>query len=115
MWDKAKCTHCGACLPACNHKANRFSGPGPRGIPGGLPLLHAVPALGLKVCPAGAIKLDSHDYADFPDGHGHSTKAVLDTFEPGNAFYFNVLTQITALCDCWGMTTTPALVPTSAS
>lgn len=29
---------------------------------------------------------------------------------PGNAYYINVLTNITALCDCWGMTT-PALVP----
>ena len=38
------------------------------------------------------------------------TKAVCDTFAPGNIFYINVLTQITALCDCWGMTT-PALVP----
>jgi len=31
-------------------------------------------------------------------------------FEPGMVYYINVLTQITALCDCWGMTT-PSLVP----
>ena len=38
------------------------------------------------------------------------TKTVLDTFEPGNVYYINVLISITAVCDCWGMTT-PSLVP----
>jgi len=38
------------------------------------------------------------------------TKTVLDTFEPGNVYYINVLTSVTALCDCWGMST-PSLVP----
>jgi uncharacterized Fe-S center protein len=38
------------------------------------------------------------------------TKTVLDTFEPGNVYYINVLTAITAICDCWGLTT-PSLVP----
>ena len=64
----------------------------------------------LKVCPTGAITLDSHDYADFQMGMAVCTRAVLDAFQPGNAYFINVLTQITALCDCWGMTT-PSLVP----
>ena len=64
----------------------------------------------LKVCPTGAITLDSHDYADFQMGMAICTKTVADCFEPGNVFYINVLTSITALCDCWGMTT-PSLVP----
>ena len=38
------------------------------------------------------------------------TETVLKTFEPGNVFYINFLINITALCDCWGLTT-PALVP----
>lgn len=38
------------------------------------------------------------------------TKAVLDTFAPGNVYYINMLISITALCDCWGLTT-PSLVP----
>ena len=38
------------------------------------------------------------------------TDEVLKTFEPGHVFYINFLTNITALCDCWGLTT-PALVP----
>lgn len=110
VWDEAKCTHCGACVAACNHGANRFTGQGATGryrVDYHFCTLcqHCV-----KVCPTGAITLDSHDYADFQTGMAICTKAVLDTFKPGDAYYINVLTQITALCDCWGMTT-PALVP----
>ena len=64
----------------------------------------------IKVCPNNAITLDSHDYADFQMGMAVCTRTVVDTFEPGNVYYINVLTSITALCDCWGMTT-PSLVP----
>ena len=38
------------------------------------------------------------------------TESVLKTFEPGNVFYINFLTNITSLCDCWGLTT-PSVVP----
>ena len=55
-------------------------------------------------------RLDSHDYADFQSGMALTTKTVLDTFAPGSVYFINVLTMITALCDCWGMTT-PSLVP----
>ncbi len=58
----------------------------------------------------GAITLDSHDYADFQMGMAICTKTVLDTFAPENTCFISLLTQITALCDCWGMTT-PSLVP----
>jgi uncharacterized Fe-S center protein len=110
VWDAAKCTHCGQCIPACNHKANSFSGPGNQGEYQVNYHFCTLCQHCVKVCPTGAIQLDSHDYADFQMGMALCTKAVLDTFEPGNAYYINVLTQITALCDCWGMTT-PALVP----
>jgi len=39
-----------------------------------------------------------------------STDEVLKTFNPGSVFYINFLTNITALCDCWGLTL-PSLVP----
>jgi uncharacterized Fe-S center protein len=110
LWDQGKCTHCGACIPACNHNANSFAGPG---ISGEYKVNYHFCTLCqhcLKVCPAGAISLDSHDYSDFQMGMALCTKTVLDTFEPGNTYFINVLTQITALCDCWGMTT-PSLVP----
>jgi len=35
---------------------------------------------------------------------------VLEDFAPGHVFYINFLVNITAICDCWGMST-PALVP----
>jgi len=110
VWDGQKCTHCGQCIPACNHKANGFSGPVTQGEYQVNYHFCTLCQHCVKVCPAGAIKLDSHDYSDFQTGMAVCTKTVLDTFEPGNYYFINVLTQITALCDCWGMTT-PALVP----
>jgi uncharacterized Fe-S center protein len=64
----------------------------------------------VKVCPTGAISLTDSNYADFQEGMAICTKEVLDTFAPGNYYHINVLTAITALCDCWGLTT-PSLVP----
>jgi uncharacterized Fe-S center protein len=54
--------------------------------------------------------MDAHRYEDFQVGMALCTEEVLKTFKPGNVFYINFLTNITALCDCWGLTT-PALVP----
>lgn len=109
-WDASKCVHCGKCIPACNHYANSFEGEGKQAVYK-VNYHHCTMCQHcLKVCPAGAITLDSHDYADFQTGMAVCTKTVLDTFEPGNAYYINVLTAITALCDCWGLTT-PSLVP----
>ncbi len=110
VWDDQKCTRCGQCIKSCNHQANSFSEPGKDGKYQ-VNYHHCTLCQHcLKVCPTQAITLDSHDYADFQMGMALCTKAVVDTFEPGNAYYINVLTQITALCDCWGMTT-PSLVP----
>lgn len=107
VWDKDKCVHCGKCLDACNHGANSFTDAGDYHVYYHNCTLcqHCV-----KICPMGAITLDSHDYTDFQTGMAVCTKTVLDTFAPENRYFINVLTQITALCDCWGMTT-PSLVP----
>ncbi len=107
VWNGDKCIHCEKCLPACNHHANSFTDAGKYRINYHHCTLcqHC-----LKVCPTEAITLDSHDYTDFQTGMAICTKTVLDTFDPGNTYFINVLTQITALCDCWGMTT-PSLVP----
>ena len=110
VWNKDKCVHCGKCIPACNHFANSFTEPGKNGEYK-VNYHHCTMCQHcLKVCPVGAITLDSHDYADFQTGMAVCTRAVVDTFAPGNVFYINMLIAITALCDCWGMTT-PALVP----
>lgn len=109
VWDGNACTHCGMCLDSCNHDANSFSDGGNGEY--SVNYHHCTLCQHcLKVCPTGAITLDSYDYYDFQKGMALCTKTVLDTFEPGNIYYINVLTAITALCDCWGMTT-PSLVP----
>lgn len=106
-WNEDLCIHCEQCVSSCNHNANSFDENGRYVINYHNCTLcqHCV-----KVCPTGAIKLDTHRYEDFQTGMAICTEEVLKTFEPGHVFYINFLTNITALCDCWGLTT-PSLVP----
>jgi uncharacterized Fe-S center protein len=107
VWEEGRCTHCEACITSCNHQANSFSDTGQYEV-----FYHNCTTCQhcVKVCPTGAISLDAHNYADFQTGMALCTRAVLDTFDPGSVFYINFLTNITAVCDCWGLST-PALVP----
>ena len=106
-WDKDKCTHCEACLRSCNHKANSFNKKKEYEVNYHNCTLcqHCV-----KICPTGAITLTGSSYLDFQRGMALCTKTVLDSFKSGNVFYLNLLISITAMCDCWGLTT-PYLVP----
>lgn len=106
-WDADACLHCGECITNCNHGANSFDENGVYQINyhNCTVCQHCV-----KVCPTNAIKMTDGRFSDFQKGMAICTKTVLDTFEPQNIFFINLLTQITAVCDCWGMTT-PALVP----
>ncbi|MCX5772466.1 MAG: DUF362 domain-containing protein [Candidatus Hydrogenedentes bacterium] len=61
-------------------------------------------------CKTGAIKINSHGSEYFQRAMAMTTKAVLDTFEPGRVLYINVMLNITPFCDCWGFSS-PALVP----
>jgi uncharacterized Fe-S center protein len=106
LWDEAKCTRCELCLRGCNHNAisNRE---------GKISFFYHHCTLCqhcVKVCPSGAITLDGNEYDDFQKGMALCTKEVLDTFGEGDAYYINFLMNITALCDCWGLST-PSLVP----
>lgn len=106
-WDESLCTHCEACIKSCNHGANSFNSDGKYQIfDHHCTLCHHCE----KVCPTKAITLTDSEYYEFQHGMALCTKTVLDTFEPGNVYHINVLTNITALCDCWGMST-PSLVP----
>lgn len=106
-WDESKCIHCEQCIKSCNHDANSFNKEGRYEI-----FYHncTICQHCAKVCPTGAIKLTEDAYASFQEGMALATKTVLDCFAPGSVYYINVLMNITALCDCWGLTT-PSLVP----
>jgi uncharacterized protein len=106
-WDEAACTHCGLCVNSCNHHANSFDKDGKYSI-----FMHNCTYCQhcVKVCPSGAIRLDGTQYADFQYGMALCTETVLSGFKPGHVFYINFLLSMTAVCDCWGLTT-PYLVP----
>ena len=106
-WDAEKCVHCDLCIKSCNHNANRFNSAGKYSVN----FHHCTYCQHCtKVCPTGAVIMDDDCFEDFQTGMALATKTVLDTFDPGNVYYINFLMNITALCDCWGLST-PALVP----
>lgn len=106
VWSEELCTHCEACVLSCNHNANSFEG-GKYSV-----FYHNCTTCQhcVKVCPTGAISLDAHNYTDFQTGMAVCTEGVLNTFGPGSVYYINFLTNITIICDCWGIST-PSLVP----
>ncbi|HEX2926611.1 MAG TPA: DUF362 domain-containing protein [Ruminiclostridium sp.] len=106
-WNADLCTHCGLCINSCNHNANKFNDKDEYEV-----FFHHCTFCHhcVKICPAGAITKTSDKYDDFQTGMAICTETVLNSFEPGNVFYINFLTNITALCDCWGLTT-PSIVP----
>lgn len=106
-WDEALCSHCEMCITNCNHHANSFNKDGKYDV-----FFHHCTFCQhcVKVCPTSAIKMNAGRFNDFQTGMAICTDEVLKVFKPGNVFYINFLTNITALCDCWGFTT-PSLVP----
>ncbi|MDO8685486.1 MAG: DUF362 domain-containing protein [Clostridiales bacterium] len=107
VWKSKLCTHCNSCIESCNHKANLFNEKGEYEVNEHDCTLcqHCV-----KVCPVSAIIMDANKYDDFQKGLALCTEQVLRGFKPGHVFYINFLTNITAMCDCWGFTT-PSMVP----
>ena len=106
-WIEEDCIRCGACIEGCNHNANRFTKSGKYDVN----FHHCTYCQHcVKVCPTHAVRMDDDRFEDFQTGMAIATKTVLDTFDKGNAYYINFLTNITAVCDCWGLST-PNLVP----
>ena len=106
-WDEDLCTHCELCIKSCNHHANSFDKNGKYNV-----FYHHCTLCQhcVKVCPVSAMRMTADNYYDFLQGMAICTEEVLKVFKPGHVFYVNFLTNITAICDCWGFTT-PALVP----
>lgn len=106
-WEETKCIHCDQCIKGCNHNANSFDS---RGIYQ-VNFHHCTYCQHcVKVCPTGAVTMDDNRFDDFQTGMAVATKTVVDTFDKDCVYYINFLTNITALCDCWGLST-PPLVP----
>jgi len=106
-WSEELCSRCKLCISSCNHKANNFNDEDRYEI-----FYHHCTYCQhcVKVCPTGAIRMDSNRFEDFQSGMAVCTSEVLKVFKPGHVFYINFLMNITAVCDCWGFTT-PSLVP----
>lgn len=109
VWNEEKCTRCELCIRGCNHNANAFKHDKFHVFYHHCTMCqHCV-----KVCPTGAVSLDNDNtdrYDHFQAGMALCTKTVLDCLGKENVYYINFLTNITALCDCWGLST-PSLVP----
>ncbi len=106
-WEADKCIRCDQCVRSCNHYANSFDSTGEYVVN----FHHCTYCQHcVKVCPTGAVTMTDSKYDDFQTGMAIATKAVLDTFEKDRVYFINFLTNITAVCDCWGLTT-PSIVP----
>jgi hypothetical protein len=64
----------------------------------------------MLVCPKGAIKITGGGFEPFQYGLALAAKEVLKSFDPKRVLHINSLTQVTMLCDCWGLSTRP-LIP----
>ncbi len=100
LWHAEKCTHCRKCIEICEHGAISFSEEGElRQSSHHCTLcLHC-----MTTCPAAAITVGTEGWPKFQRGLALASKAVLDTFDPERVFHINVALNITAICDCWGL------------
>lgn len=99
-WHADKCIHCNKCVEICEHDAIHFNKENElrQNSHHCTLCLHC-----MTVCPTGAITVGQKGWPDFQKGLALTTRAVLSTFEPGRVLHVNVALNITAICDCWGM------------
>jgi hypothetical protein len=57
----------------------------------------------------GLFEIKRSNFMAFLEVVNIAAKIVLDTFEPGNAVFFNLATHMTPVCDCFGFTGLPVL------
>ena len=107
QWDEEKCTHCEKCVENCESGAISFNKEGAFTV-----FWHHCKLCQhcVLICPEKALVMTGGRYETFQKAMAKTSAMVLETFAPENVYYVNFLTQVTAWCDCWGMTT-PALVP----
>ena len=108
-WLKSRCRLCGRCIKACDTgaislnkrtKSIEFFWHDCRLC------AHCVTA-----CPHAALAIKGKDgFSRFQEGMAVTTKTILDSFDPSRVLHINLLTNISMLCDCWGMSS-PSIVP----
>jgi uncharacterized Fe-S center protein len=59
----------------------------------------------LAVAPSGSLLIQPENFNSFQKALAFSTKQTLRTFAPEKQVFLNLATQITPMCDCFGMTT----------
>jgi hypothetical protein len=105
-WDPKLCIACKKCVEACQRGAAQWKN-------NRLEIFwhHCVYCRHcMLVCPKGAIRITGGGFIPFQHGLALAAQEVLKTFDPKRVLHINVLTNITLLCDCWGMSMRP-LVP----
>lgn len=110
-WDADKCTHytdgCSACVEACKVKAMRFADDNTLHV--GFHECNFCLECN-ELCPQGALTIRDEIAADFQEVMAIATQAVLSSFPENGSVYINFATNITPVCDCFGLST-PSLVP----
>ena len=107
VWHAEKCIHCNKCTEECPNHANSFDKDGNYSI-----FFHNCTYCQhcVLACPKGALELDAANFYTFQEGLARVAAVFLKHLKANRSLFINVLTNITAYCDCWGMTT-PSLVP----
>ena len=108
-WVKERCSFCGKCAKVCDT--------------GAIDLDPAAKTLEIfyhncrycrhciSACPRKALTVEkTGGFVHFQEGMALATRAVLNSFDPTRVLHINILTDITMLCDCWGLST-PSIVP----
>lgn len=104
LWNKDLCKICKKCINECRYNANKFDKNNIYEVSSHhcTYCMHCI-----EICPEKALSLSSKNYTYFQEGMAISTGEVLKTFKPENIYHINFLLNITFLCDCWGMSTSP--------
>ena len=99
-WHAKRCSRCRRCVNACEHKAIWFNDDKRlcQDAHFCTLCLHC-----MLVCPKKAITVGTEGWPKFQKGLALTAKAVLDTFDKGRTLHVNVALNVTAICDCFGL------------
>ena len=106
VWREEKCTRCGACVAACDHKAIYFKN--------GKIVVDEEKCVKcyrcVWVCPNRALVWNRRGVERFLKAIAEAAAAVISTFKQGKILYLNFVCDVTVACDCTPWSTNP-LIP----